>query len=169
MIFPAFHAPMEDKYVVGSLLAVLLTAMVLGTAASGVMVGSHFVAGVEPKQPATMGGRGMIRQLSPAAESLVVSAIWCSDASATYCVPIGGATVLVTNLAGAFVASGRTNALGLAEFALNAPATYKVDVDIENVSAFGYMASHEYSVTQAVAGNSATIVFEYDQPGPNVF
>jgi hypothetical protein len=169
MIFPVSHVPMQDKYVAGSLLAVLLIAMVLGTAASGPMVGSHFVAGVEPKQPATMGGYGILRQLSPAADGLVVSAIWCSDASATYCVPIGGATVLVTNQAGAFVASGLTNVRGQAEFALNAPATYKVDVDIENVSAFGYMASHEYSMMQVVAGNSATIVFEYDQPGPNVF
>jgi hypothetical protein len=160
---------MQDKYVAGSLLAVLLTAMVLGTAASGLMVGSHFIASVGPKQPATMGGRGNERLLMPATDSLTVSAIWCSDVSATYCVPIGGATVLITNQAGAFVASGRTNAHGQAEFALNAPATYKVDVDIENVSAFGYMASHEYSMMQAVAGDSAPIVFEYDQPGPNVF
>jgi len=158
---------MQTKYVAGSLLAVILTAMVLGTAASGLMIASHSIAAVEQRQPAVNGGIGFGRSLAPATGNLIVSVSWCSDSTAVYCVPIGGATVLVTTQAGTFVATSLTNAKGQATFSVSSPVMYKVDVDVQNVSAFGYLASHSYSMMQTVTGGSVNAVFQYDQPGAN--
>ena len=157
---------MESKYVTGSILAVILAAVVLGTAVGGLTAGSHFIAGVGPKEPATFGGNRISPSMLPAQGTLIVSVIWCSDDTAVYCVPIGSATVTITNSAGAFVAAAQTNAHGQAEFSVNSPSLYKVTADIENVSAFGYMAGPEYQLVQTSAGNSVTAVFQYDQPGP---
>jgi hypothetical protein len=154
-----------NKYVTGGILAVFLTAMVLGTAVAGAQTNSHFIASAGPRQLATLGGREGGRLLLPAQGSLVVNVSWCSDASAAYCVSIAGATVTVMNQAGAFVASSQTNAHGQVTFAVNSPLMYKVNVDIENVSAFGYMASNEYQLMQSSTGNAANVYFQYDAPG----
>jgi hypothetical protein len=160
---------LQNRYLIGGMLAVLLTAMVLGTAAAGTATNSHFLASVGPKIPAIAGERTDLRFLAPATSSIVVTVTWASDNSGVFTVPIGGATVVVTDQAGAFVASGVTNSQGQAVFKVNSPALYKVDVDVENVSSFGYLASHEYTLVQTTAGSATNAMFQYVQPGPNIF
>jgi len=157
---------MESKYVVRTMLAVFLTAMVLGTAAAGAHVNSNFVASAGPRGTAVFGGHQIDRSLLPATSNLIISVTWCSDVSAVYCVPIPRATVLITTQAGAYVGSAQTDIRGQAQLAVNSPATYRVNVDIENVSAFGYMAGSEYMFVQTSAGSSFNALFQYVQPGP---
>src|ERR1017187_5493225 len=86
-IFPILHAPMESKYVTGSILAVILAAVVLGTAVGGLTAGSHFIAGVGPKEPATFGGNRISPSMLPAQGTLIVSASWGSGDTGACCAP----------------------------------------------------------------------------------
>ena len=142
---------MESKYVAGGMLAVLLTAMVLGAAAGGFTAGSHFVASAGSQQKSVFladdGGANQPGTLS-------VSVTWCSDWTAVYCLPIGRATVTITDPSGAIIATTLTDAHGQAILTTNVPATYKVTADISNVSAFGFMAGAEYQMMFVGAGAS---------------
>ena len=133
------------------------------TSASGSLIGNHFIAGAAPKQNAFIQGA---TENKPSSGNITVAATWCSDWTAVYCVPIGGASVTVTHQNGTTVASSQTNSMGQVVFTVNAPEVYMVTVDIENVAAFGYMAGPEYTVIQTGAGTTITVPFQYIQTFP---
>jgi hypothetical protein len=149
---------MENRYVAGGIVAVLLTAMVLVSAVSGLQASSHFLA--SPGQQKT-GIFGANEEVAVATGNLNVSVSWCSDWTGVYCIPVTDVAVLVTNQTGSTVASSRTNADGQAQFAVVSPAVYTVTVYAGNDSALGFSYVNEYQVVQTAAGVTTDAPFVY--------
>ena len=156
---------MQSKRIAETLAAVVLTALVLGSA--GVAAASPiFLASAGPRANGIL---GTVHENAPTTSGLTVTVMWCSDWTAEYCVPIGGAAVTVASQNGTTIATGQSNANGEQSFSVSAPATYKVTADISSVSAFGYMGGAEYQMVNVTAGASTHAVFQYIQDPPTEF
>ena len=148
---------MENRYVTGSIVAVLLTAMVFVSAGSGLQASNHFLASAGQRS----GVFGAREEAAVATGNLNVSVTWCSDWTARYCIPISGVSVVITNQTGSAVASSLTNKAGRVQFAVASPATYTVTVGMSDDSAFGFSYVNEYQVVQTSAGNTTSAPFVY--------
>ena len=140
------------KYVVGSTVAAIVVAMVLGIAVAG-LSGNHFVASTGPKF-------GILGVEDPeyVVDSITVTATWCQTPSS--CIPLADANVSVIDPNMGVIATSRTDGQGVAALTLADimpnPLIFNVDI---GSSGYGY--GYQQQVIMLSGGGNTSLSYQF--------